>query len=96
MDLKTLVKVRGTARASVMQIISKWKNILEENSEEKEDELMIILWNLRWKQSDSKQINKEVIMLLDEEVLENDAIECEEIGYNIRQTIQKYQKNYNR
>ena len=43
MDLKTLVKVRGTARASVMQIISKWKNILEENSEEKEDELMIIL-----------------------------------------------------
>ena len=35
-------------------------------------------------------------MLLDEEVLENDAIECEEIEYNIRQTIQKYQKNYNR
>ena len=47
MDLKTLVKIRGTARASVTRIISKWKNILEENSEEKEDELMIILQNLR-------------------------------------------------
>ena len=40
MDLKTLVKVRETARASVTRIISKWKNILEENSEEKEDELI--------------------------------------------------------
>ena len=41
MDLKTLVKVRGTARVSVTKIISKWKNILEENLEEK-DELIII------------------------------------------------------
>ena len=49
MDLKTLVKIRGTARASVTRIISKWKNILEENSEEKEDQLMIILQNLRKK-----------------------------------------------
>ena len=73
MDLKTLVKFRGTVRASVMRIISKWKNILEENSEEKEDELMIILQNLREKQSDLKQMNREVIMLLDEEELENDA-----------------------
>ena len=87
MDLKTLVKFRGTVRASVMRIISKWKNILEENSEEKEDELMIILQNLREKQSDLKQMNREVIMLLDEEELENDAIQCEEIEYNIRRTI---------
>ena len=49
MDLKTLVKIRGTARASVTRIISKWKNILEENSDEKEDGLMIILQNLREK-----------------------------------------------
>ena len=49
MDLKTLVKIRGTARASVTRIISKWENILEENSEEKEDQLMIILQNLRKK-----------------------------------------------
>ena len=66
-----------------------WKNILEENSEEKEDKLMIILQKLREKQSDLKQMNREVIMLLDEEELENDAIQCEEIKYNIRRTIQK-------
>ena len=78
MDLKTLVKVRGTARVSVTKIISKWKNILEENLEEK-DELIIILQNLREKQRDLKQMNREVIMLLDEEELENDAIQCEEI-----------------
>ena len=78
MDLKTLVKVRGTARARVTKIISKWKNILEENLEEK-DELIIILQDLRGKQRDLKQMNREVIMLLDEEELENDAIHCEEI-----------------
>ena len=39
------------------------------------------------KQSDLKQMNREVIMLLDEEELENDAIQCEEIEYNIRRTI---------
>ena len=87
MDLKTLVKISGTARASITRIISKSKNILEENSEEKEDELMIILQNLREKQSDLKQMNREVITLLDEEELENDAIQCEEIEYNIRRTI---------
>ena len=58
MDLKTFVKVRGTVIASVTRIISKWKNILEENSEEREDELMIILQNLRGKQSDLKQMNR--------------------------------------
>ena len=87
MDLKTLVKVRGTARASATRIFSKWKNILEENSEEKEDELMIILQNLSEKQSDLNQMNREVIMLLDKEELENDAIQYEEIEYNIRLTI---------
>ena len=91
---ETLVKVRGTARVSVTRIFSKWKNILEENSEEKEDELMIILQNLRKKQSDLKQINREVIMLLDEEEVENDAIQCKEIEYNIRRTIQKISKEF--
>ena len=33
-----------------------WENILEGNSEEKEDELMIILQNLREKQNDLKQM----------------------------------------
>ena len=31
------------------------------------------------KQNDLKQINREVIMLLDEEELENDVIQCEQI-----------------
>ena len=90
--MKTLVRLLGRLRGSVMGIIAQWKNILEENSEEKEDELMIILQNLREKQSDLKQMNREVIMLLDEEELEDDAIQCEEIEYNIRRTIQKISK----
>ena len=54
MDFKTLVTIYRTARANVTRIISRWKNILEETSEEKEDELMIILQNLREIQSDFK------------------------------------------
>ena len=54
MDFKTLVTIYGTARANVTRIISRWKNILEETSEEKEDELLIILQNLREIQSDFK------------------------------------------
>ena len=49
MDLKTLVKIRGTARASVTRIISKCRNILEQNLAEKEAELMIVFQNLRKK-----------------------------------------------
>ena len=60
--------------ASATRITSKWENILEKNSEEKEDELMIILQNSREKESDLKQMNREVIMLPDEEELENDTI----------------------
>ena len=92
MDLKTLLKACGTARASATRIISKWKNIFQENSEEKEDELMIILQNLREKQSNFKEMNRVFIMLLDEEELERDAVQCEEIEYNIRRTIQKISK----
>ena len=96
MDLKTLVKFRGTVRASVMRIISKWKNILEENSEEKEDELMIILQNLREKQSDLKYMNREVIMLLDEEELEIDAFSVKRSSITLDEPYKKYQKNCNR
>ena len=71
MDLKTLAKIHGTATARIKRIISKWENILEENSEEKEDELMVMLQNLREKQSNLKQMNREFIVLLDEEELEN-------------------------
>ena len=37
-------------------------------------------------------MNREVIMLLDEEELENDAIQCEEMEYNIGRIIQKISK----
>ena len=37
-------------------------------------------------------MNREVIMLLDEEELENNAIQWEEIEYNIRRTIQTISK----
>ena len=99
MDLKTLVKIRGTARAIVTRIISKSKNILEENSERRwindyitksEDELMIILQNLREKQSDLKQMNREVITLLDEEELEKRS------SITLDEPYKKYQKNCNR
>ena len=53
---------------------------------------MIILQNLREKQSDLKQMNREVIVLLDEEELENDTIQYEEIEHNIKRTIQKISK----
>ena len=79
-----------------MRIISKWKNILEENSEEKEDELMIILQNLREKQSDLKYMNREVIMLLDEEELEIDAFSVKRSSITLDEPYKKYQKNCNR
>ena len=45
----------------------------------KKYELMIILHNLREKQSNLKQMNREIIMLIGEE-LENGAIQCEKIA----------------
>ena len=64
MDLKTLAKIHGTATARIKRIISKWENILEENSEEKEDELMVILQNLREKQSNLKQMTGNLLCYL--------------------------------
>ena len=45
---------------------------------------MIILQNLREKQSDLKQMNREVVMLLDEE------------GITLEEPYKKYQKNCSR
>ena len=64
MDLKALAKIHGTATARIKRIISKWENILEENSEEKEDELMVILQNLREKQSNLKQMTGNLLCYL--------------------------------
>ena len=61
----------------------------------KEDELMIILQNLREKQSDLKYMNREVIMLLDEEELEIDAFSVKRSSITLDKPYKKYQKNCN-
>ena len=61
----------------------------------KEDELMIILQNLREKQSDLKYMNREVIMLLDEEELEIDAFSVKRSSITLDEPYKKYQKNCN-
>ena len=95
MDLKTLVKIRGTTRASVASIISQCKSTLEANWEEKEDNLMIILQNLREKQSDLKQMNREVIMQLDEEKLGNGAFNVKRLSITLDKPYKEHQKNCN-
>ena len=61
----------------------------------KEDELMIILQNLREKQSDLKYMNREVFRLLDEEELENDAFSVKRSNITLDEPYKKYQKNCN-
>ena len=46
-DLKKLKKVRGTTRASVSILIAKYKDILQENYGDQEDELMAMLESLK-------------------------------------------------
>ena len=55
-DLKKLKKVRGTTRASVSRLIARYKDILQENYGDEEDELIAILECLKDKQSDLKKI----------------------------------------
>ena len=92
MDLKT---IRGTTRASVASIISQWESTLEANWEEKEDNLMIILQNSREKQSDLKQMNREVIMQLDEEKLGNGAFNVKRLSITLDKPYKEHQKNCN-
>ena len=46
-DLKKLKKVRGTTRANVSRLIVRYKDILQENYGDQEDELMAILESLK-------------------------------------------------
>ena len=92
MDLKT---IRGTTRASVASIISQWESTLGANWEEKEDNLMIILQNSREKQSDLKQMNREVIMQLDEEKLGNGAFNVKRLSITLDKPYKEHQKNCN-
>ena len=57
-DLKKLKKVRGTTRPSVLRLIARYKDILQENYGDQEDKLMTMLESLKDKQSDLKKINR--------------------------------------
>ena len=91
-DLKKLKKVRGTTRASVSILIAKYKDILQENYGDQEDELMAMLESLKDKQSDLKKINRDIVELLSEDELENEVTQNDEIDMNIRLGIQKISK----
>ena len=43
-DLKKLKKVRGTTTASVSILIARYKDILQENFGDQEDELIVLHW----------------------------------------------------
>ena len=43
-DLKKLKKVRGTTTASVSILIARYKDILQENYGDQEDELTVLHW----------------------------------------------------
>ena len=91
-DLKKLKKVRGTTTASVSILIAKYKDIFQENYGDQEDELMAMLESLKDKQSDLKKINRDIVELLSEDELENEATQNDEIDMNIRLSIQKISK----
>ena len=63
--------------------------------EAKEDNLMIILQNLREKTKRFKTNNREVIMLLDEEKLGNDAFSVKRLSITFDKPYKEYQKNCN-
>ena len=83
-DLKKLKKVRGTTRASVSRLITRCKYLLQENDGNQEDELMAILESLTVKQSYLKKINRDIVELLSEDELENEATQSAETDMNIR------------
>ena len=68
---------------------------MEANWKEKEDNLMIILQNLREKQSDLKQMNKEVIMQPDEEKLGIGAFSVKRLSITLDKPYKEHQKNCN-
>ena len=91
-DLKKLKKVRGTTKASVSGLVERYKDILQENYGDQENELMAILESLKDKQSDLKKINRDTVELLSEDELENEVTPSDKIDMNIRLGIQKISK----
>ena len=91
-DLKKLKKVREITRANVSGLIARYKDILQENYEDQEDESMAILESLKDKLSDLNKINRDIVELLSEDELENEVTQSDEIDMNIRLGIQKISK----
>ena len=50
-------KVRGTTRVSTSRLIARYKDILQENYGDQDDELMVILESSKDKHSELKKIN---------------------------------------
>ena len=69
--------------------MARYEKILQENDRDQEDELIAILENLKDKQSDLKQINRDIVQLLSEDELENEVTQSDDIVMNIRLGIQK-------
>ena len=59
-------KVRGTTRASTSRLIARYKDILQENYGDQDDELMVILKSSKDKHSELKKINWDIVELLSE------------------------------
>ena len=72
-DFKKLKKVCGTTRASVSRLIVRYKEVLQENYGDQEDELTAMLESLKDKQSDLNKINRDIVELLSEDEIENDV-----------------------
>ena len=69
--------------------MARYEKILQENDRDQEDELIAILENLKDKQSDLKQINRDIVQLLSEDESENEVTQSDDIVMNIRLVIQK-------
>ena len=91
-DLKKLKK-RGTTRASVSKLIARYKDILQENYGDQEDELMTILESLKDKQSGLKKRNGDEVELLSEDELGNEVTQSDEIDRNMRLGTKKFRKS---
>ena len=76
-------KVRGTTKASVSGLVERYKDILQENYGDQENELMAILESLKDKQSDLKKINKDIVELLSEDESENEVTQSDKIDMNL-------------
>ena len=70
-------------KASISGLVERFKDILQENYGDQENELMAILESLKDKQSDLKKINKDIVELRSEDELENEVTQSDKIDMNM-------------